>query len=107
LTSHLQKDYDFVVKKICAGLSVAAILVSAFLAGLAVIPHVHERDLDHSQHKSCPVYQKSFHSADGIVDPVPLFFAIPLCAGFVFLSSKPRLHRGRFSVSSRAPPRLF
>ena len=95
------------MKKFLAGLAVAAVLVSAFLTGLSVLPHEHGGDFDHSNHKSCPVYQKSLHSDDALCAPLfaAAFFAV--FAAFVCAENRPQLRLVRLSASSRAPPLSF
>lgn len=95
------------MKKFLAGLAVAAVLVSAFLAGLSILPHAHGDDADHSHHKACPVYQKSLHSGDALAASAPLIFAAAFCAAFVILETRLQAASVRRSSRSRAPPFSF
>jgi hypothetical protein len=45
------------MKKFLAGFVLCSVVVLGIIGALAVIPHVHGNDTDHSQHETCPVHQ--------------------------------------------------
>lgn len=55
------------MKKFLVCLSVLAIACVSITGALAIVPHGHGDDLDHSQHESCPVYQAGLQSTVFIV----------------------------------------
>ncbi len=93
------------MKKILSALTILAVVALGVTGALAVIPHVHSHDLNHSQHTTCPVYQASVGHLDaGLAEtPAPFFiefvFAFLVLLPFFFTSSV-------FSsdVRLRAPP---
>ena len=45
------------MKKLLTLLTILAIVCLGVVGALAVVPHAHGNDLNHSHHKDCPVYQ--------------------------------------------------
>ena len=95
------------MKKVLSVLLIAAVIILAFMGALAVIPHVHGSDTDHSSHKICPVYQVSLYSLD-----MTVFAAVSLFLIFLiqFFKAKKNLFGYYFfytTLSSRAPPFSF
>jgi hypothetical protein len=92
------------MKKFFVILGVLAIACVSVTGALAVVPHGHDGDLDHSRHTACPVYQAGLHSLE-CVSPVFSFFI-----AFLFLCffkekhtpSFPRIFRSHSLL--RAPP---
>ena len=92
------------MKRFFTVLAILAVLVSAGLCTLSCIPHTHAGDFDHSQHKSCPVYQFSLHALDAAV---PLVQALVLLAALRFLAASafvPLSLPALAAARSRAPP---
>jgi hypothetical protein len=92
------------MKKFFSILLVFSVVLLALLGALAVLPHAHPGDFNHSQHPACPVYQLALHAFDGLV----LCWGL-LCLVFVwtFFSTKKFLVLvSCFSsnISLRAPP---
>ncbi len=85
----------------------AAILFSAFLGALAVVPHAHGHDLDHSSHKSCPVHQKGLHSSDAVFLTAALWTSISLFRLPAETLSSFELSEAVALHLSRAPPALL
>jgi len=64
------------MKKFLAVFAVSAVLLASGLAGLSVLPHSHGNDFDHSQHKSCAVYQFSLGHTDALASSATLIFTL-------------------------------
>ena len=45
------------MRKLLAVLSIVAVLFLGIVGALAVVPHTHGNDYNHSKHENCPVYQ--------------------------------------------------
>jgi len=94
------------MRKFLALLTVVGVIVLTFVGALSVVPHAHGHDLDHSTHKSCPVYQFCFHGFDawvGLFGGIVVLFSV----GFVWLQKKDvPLSFFTCTASSRAPPAL-
>ena len=68
------------MKKCLAGLSIVAVLFLGIVGALAVIPHTHGHDVDHSKHQSCPVYQFGIQNTHAAVDDAVVFsFVFVFC----------------------------
>jgi hypothetical protein len=70
------------MKKFLTLLGIFAILCVSVTGALAVIPHGHGDDLDHSKHAACPVFQAGILSAGFIL----------ATAGFAALLDKAARH---------------
>ncbi len=68
------------MRKSLSVLAVIAIIFAALGGALAVIPHTHGKDVDHSHHSSCPLYQISLHHFEAFVA------ALKIAVAFLFLS---------------------
>ncbi len=64
------------ISKPLSVLAVLAVVLFGIGAGLSILPHVHGNDFDHSQHKSCPVYQIGLHSTDIVSASVFAFIVL-------------------------------
>lgn len=92
------------MKKSLAFLTVLAVLLFGVAGALAVIPHGHGDDFDHSKHASCPVYQAGLHApAFALFSAVFAFFLITAAR---HVSSEPRFFffTHLTYTSLRAPP---
>ena len=92
------------LRKIFAPVLVAGVIFAAFLGALSVLPHAHGDDLDHSSHKSCPVYQKGSQSSDAVLTVFQLFLAAAASAFILFHASDPVFFRTHDYAYLRAPP---
>jgi hypothetical protein len=92
------------MKRILSVFFIVCAVSMALMGGLAVLPHAHGHDFDHSQHKACPVYQLSLHSHDGLAAESAVFVVL---FAFTFLAGvRPKLisEPQRYFLSPRAPP---
>ena len=91
-------------QKFVAALAVAAMVCVAGVGALSVVPHVHGGDLDHSKHSTCPVYQFSLHSFQGVFE----VFCLIAVFCFVRILAKPRFIFQSFATDPiarlRSPP---
>ena len=95
------------MKKILAGFVICAVVVLGILGALAIIPHAHGHDTDHSQHETCPVHQFNLIHTGATVTSV---FAL----SFIFLAAYLEIIKKSFSyivirsfAFLRAPPVLI
>lgn len=92
------------MKKFLAVFAICSILLASGLAGLSVLPHAHGNDLDHSQHKSCAVYQFSLGHTDALT--ATIIFSLLLFVAFRSFIPEAQLSSERFFHFHplRAPP---
>lgn len=95
------------MKRIVSVIFVLCVASAALVGGLAVLPHAHDHDFDHSQHKSCPVYQAGLHVSDATV--IIHGFAFFIVALALITQSSSGIPSRVFHHSSylRAPPVIF
>ena len=94
------------MKKFFVVLTVLAVICLGILGGLAALPHAHDNDLDHSQHKDCPVYQfglGNVHADIAVINAVIVLFLFLFCT--TFQTSLPVVVSGK-STLLRSPPIL-
>lgn len=73
------------MKKVFSILLVAGVLCVGLTGALAVVPHVHGRDFNHSQHETCPVHQLSLHPLHlASVEAAFLVVFLAACFGRIF-----------------------
>ena len=94
------------MKKLLAVVSIVAVLFLGVVGALAVIPHTHGNDYNHSKHESCPVYQfgvQKIHATEASVVVFSLVFVLQ----FV-LFQETRSFSGVYRLFSylRSPPTL-
>ena len=94
------------MKKFLAVFAVCSVLLASGLAALSVLPHSHGNDLDHSSHKSCPVYQFGLGHTDGMTSLTALVFVLFAVLYLVF-SDKQAFSKPVFLFHPlRAPPTI-
>ena len=83
---------------------VISVLFFGVVGALSVVPHVHGKDFNHSQHQACPVYQFGISNVHADVSYVVVIVALFLLC---FLTELPKSSAVVFSRSFahlRAPP---
>ena len=94
------------MKKFLAVLAVLAIACVSVTGALAVIPHAHGSDFDHSQHKTCPVHQVGLSGVQAaFVQALIFFFTLAACS-LVFISKAFNEHFFSSTLFLRGPPAL-
>jgi hypothetical protein len=94
------------MKKLLTIAAIFAIVLLGITGALAVIPHAHGDDFDHSKHQTCPVYQAGLHAPAlalfGVV------FSLFLAAASRYVSGEPLFFffTRLTHTSLRAPPVL-
>ena len=71
------------MKKFLAALAIAAIFSLAIVGALAIVPHTHGSDLNHSKHSTCPVYQFGLHGFQAAFSVFYLVFVLGAAAFFL------------------------
>ena len=92
------------MKKSLALLAVFSIFALGAVGALSAVPHVHGKDVNHSQHETCPVHQFGLGNVHADVSHISVLAALFL---FCFLIELPKSSAVVFSRSFahlRAPP---
>ena len=85
-------------------LTVLGVLCLGILGALAVIPHAHGNDLNHSHHKDCPVYQFGLGHTVADVSVINAIVALLLFSYLIaFQKTLPIIVSGKISLL-RGPP---
>lgn len=92
------------LKKLLVVAAVTGVVALGVLGALAVVPHAHGHDYNHSSHEACPVHQAALLSVHAVVfAAVVVVFAV-----LVSFRREHRLSFVRFSpdlfLRLRAPP---
>jgi hypothetical protein len=95
------------MKKIWACLTVIALLYAGIAGGLAVVPHGHGDDLDHSRHASCPIYQASLHAPQATEVAVQTFVVFLVFSFLAALLKSTPFIASFFYFPLRGPPAYF
>ena len=90
------------MKKFLVVLTILAVVCLGVLGALAIAPHAHGNDLNHSHHKDCPVYQfglGNVHADIAAVNAVIALFLFSYCVAFqkalpIIVSGKSTFLRG-------------
>ena len=92
------------VKKLLSVQTILGIVCLGVLGALAVIPHTHGNDLNHSHHKDCPVYQFGLGHTAADSSVVNVIIALFLFSYLVaFQKTLPIIVSGKISLL-RGPP---
>ena len=92
------------MKKKLSLLLVASILFFGVVGALAVVPHVHGKDFNHSQHETCPVYQFGIGHVHADVFHVAVVAAFFLFCFLVEIQKSSPVFFSRSLAHPRAPP---
>lgn len=94
------------MKKFLAGLVICSVVVLGIIGALAVIPHVHGNDTDHSQHETCPIHQFNLiHTGATVATVFTLIFIF--LAAYLEIVKKSFVYTSvHLFASLRAPPAL-
>jgi hypothetical protein len=93
------------MKKFFLILLVLAFAVAGVAGALAVVPHGHDEDFDHSKHASCPVYQAQLQGTNALIPSMVFLVFVSLVLFFLKTSSFVCPPSFSFLFSSlRAPP---
>ena len=95
------------MKKSLSILAIAAIVFLGVVGALAVVPHTHGNDFDHSKHATCPVYQFSLQGFNAVFTSFSIATVLFQFCYFVSLKKNSFLRSYLSFVSSRAPPALI
>lgn len=92
------------MKKLLTLLTIAAIICLGVLGALAVVPHTHGNDLNHSHHKDCPIYQFGLGNVHADITAVNAVIALFLFSYLIaFQKTLPIVVSGKISFL-RGPP---
>lgn len=92
------------MKKTLSALIVLTVLSCSIIGALSVLPHVHGKDFNHSQHETCPVHQFGLSHVHADVFHVDAAIGLFL---FCFLIEAPKafvFFTPRIFARLRAPP---
>jgi hypothetical protein len=80
------------------------ILIFSFQLGVAVLPHTHGKDIDHSKHSNCPIFKLDNNFSGMCLAAVGVFFTAMFILFILLLEQD--IFSGRSSKLSiaRAPP---
>ena len=92
------------MKKILSLVVVSSVLIFGLVGALSVIPHAHGKDLDHSQHQTCPVYQFGVSNVHGDVFHVATIVTIFLLCFLIEIQKSSTAFFSRSFAHLRAPP---
>jgi hypothetical protein len=92
------------MKRTLSILAVVAVLFLGVVGALAVIPHAHGKDFDHSEHATCPIYQLSLQNFSAVFPDVLAAAAFFLFCYFVSFKKDGYFSSHSSVISSRAPP---
>lgn len=96
--------YFETMKKFLSGIFIVLFAAGSVVAGLNVLPHAHGQDFDHSQHKTCPVYQAG-QAAFFAEEAVAQVLVFSLFVSFILFSKEKHSEFSPEIFSSlRAPP---
>ncbi len=94
-------------KKFLVYLAIAAVALSAGLSGLAILPHTHGEDSDHSQNAGCVVYQyEQSHANDFAQISAVVFILLLGVVGSLLTKKAAPVSFTRHFASLRAPPTI-
>ena len=92
------------MKKALSVLTILAIICLGVLGALAVLPHAHGNDLNHSHHKDCPVYQFGLDNVHADIVTINAVIALFLFSySLLFQKTLPIVVSGKISFL-RGPP---
>jgi len=94
------------MKKFFSVLTIVAVISLGVVGALAVVPHVHGKDLDHSKHETCPVYQFSLQNLNAAIASFISAAVLFLFFYFIHVRKSFSFAQHFSSVSLRAPPVL-
>ena len=92
------------MKKSLALLAALSVFALGAVGALSVIPHVHGKDLNHSQHETCPVHQFGHGNVHADVSHVSILVAFFLLCFLIELHKSSFVDFSRSFAYLRAPP---
>ena len=98
---------DADMKKKLSLLLVTSILFFGVVGALAVIPHVHGKDFNHSHHETCPVYQFGIGNVHADVSQADVIVAFLLLCFLIEIQKSSAVVFLRSFAHLRAPPAVI
>ena len=92
------------MKKTLSLAIVLSVLFFGIVGALAVIPHVHGKDFNHSQHETCPVYQFGVSNVHADISCAAVIIALFLFCFLIEIKKSLPVFFSHSSAHSRAPP---
>ena len=92
------------MRKALSVVVVSSVLFFGVVGALAVIPHVHGKDFNHSQHETCPVYQFGISNVHADVSHVSVIIALFLFCFLIKIQKRLPIFFSRSLAHPRAPP---
>ena len=92
------------MKKALSLVVILSVLFLGIVGALAVIPHVHGKDFNHSQHETCPVYQFGIGNVHADVFHVDVIVALFLFCFLIEIQKILPVFFSRSFAHLRAPP---
>ena len=92
------------MKKKLSLLLVLSVLFFGVVGALSVVPHVHSKDFNHSQHETCPVYQFGIGNVHADVSHVAAIIVLFIFCFLIEIQKSLPVFFSRSSAHSRAPP---
>ena len=84
----------------------ASVFALGIVGALAVVPHVHGKDFNHSQHQTCPIYQFGIGNVHADVSHAAVIIALFIFCFLIEIRKVSHTFFSRSSAHSRAPPIL-
>ena len=94
------------MKKFLAALAIVAVMGFGIVGALAVIPHTHGKDFNHSQHQTCPVYQFGISNVHADVSHVDFIVALFIFCFLIEFQKSVPVFFTRSLTHPRAPPAI-
>lgn len=92
------------MKKLTTIFIISAVLCMGVVGALALMPHAHGEDLDHSQHSSCAVHQFAQSGIQTDAAQGNFFIALFFVCYLLFLQKSSPVVFSRLTQSLRGPP---
>ena len=92
------------MKKTLSLVVVLSVLFFGVVGALSVIPHVHGKDFNHSQHETCPVYQFGVSNVHADVSHVAVIITLFLFCFLIEIHKSLTIALSRSFAHLRAPP---
>ena len=92
------------MKKTLSLIVVLSVLFFGVVGALSVIPHVHGKDFNHSQHETCPIYQFGISNVHSDVFHVDIIVALFLFCFLIEIQKSSAVIFSRSFAHLRAPP---
>ena len=92
------------VRKCLAALAIIGVLALGIVGALAVVPHAHDKDYNHSRHETCPVYQFGLSNVHADLFHVDVILALFLFGFLIETQKSLSIFFSRSFAYLRAPP---